>query len=147
MDADQNRACEDQPSAESPRTNAVRKVDPPDSPPRPLGSKRSALFSQKHRQFTSVWRAGLTGSAARPRGQVFTSADGALAFTVLPTKTGLMVERSHYASSGKRTVQTMAFDSAVEFDRWCDLEPVRFSAPLLHRQLRREGHEALDSAG
>jgi hypothetical protein len=93
----------------------------------------------------AAWRAGLSGSAANSGGRVLTSTDGSLAFTVLRTSTGLLIERQHCPIAGARTAQMMAFDSAEGFDRWCDCEPVRFDDPKLHDQLRREGHEALDS--
>jgi hypothetical protein len=121
-----------------------RLVDAPDGPARPLGAKRSGLLAQKRRKQAAVWRAGLTGSSATPRGQVLSAPDGMLAFAVVPTQSGLIVERSHCTSTGKRSVQTMCFDSVDEFDRWCDAEPARFTTPLLHSQLRREGHAVLE---
>jgi hypothetical protein len=82
---------------------------------------------------------------AGPEGRVFTSADGTLAFALLYTTTGLLVERRHCPANGPRTAQTMVFYDATQFERWCESEPVRFHDPMLHGQLRREGHEALDA--
>lgn len=121
-----------------------RLLDPADRPARPLGAKRSALQSRRHRQSMAAWRAGLAGTTVAARGRVFTSSDGTLAFTVVPTATGLLVERSCCPTAGPRTALTMVFEDGAGFDRWCDSEPVRFDDPKLHEQLRREGHEVLD---
>ncbi len=125
--------------------NPRRQVDPVDRPARPLGAKRSALQAQRRRQAMASWRTALTRTATGPEGKVFTSADGTLAFALLSTTTGLLVERRHCPASGPRTAQTMVFEDATQFDRWCESEPVRFNDPMLHGQLRREGHEALDA--
>lgn len=129
----------------APTQNARRQVDPIDRPARPLGAKRSALQTQRRRQTIPSLRTGLTKTAAGPEGRVLTSADGTLAFALLSTATGLLVERRHCPVDGPRTAQTMVFDDATQFDRWCESEPVRFNDPMLHGQLRREGHEALDA--
>ena len=125
--------------------NPRRQVDPVDRPARPLGAKRSALQAQRRRQAMASWRTGLTRTIAGPEGRMLTSADGTLAFALLSTTTGLLVERRHCPANGPRTAQTMMFDDATQFDRWCESEPVRFNDPMLHGQLRREGHEALDA--
>lgn len=37
----------------------------------------------------------------------------------------------------------MVFADQEVFDRWCEVEPLRFGDALLYSQLRREGHAAL----
>ncbi|WP_457323865.1 hypothetical protein [Roseateles sp. P5_E11] len=87
----------------------------------------------------------LTRSVAGHEAHVLASADGVLSFALLATTTGLLVERRHCPTEGARTAQTLVFEDTTVFDRWCECEPVRFSDPMLHGQLRREGHEALNT--
>jgi hypothetical protein len=125
-------------------TGTIRQCDPIDQPARPLGVKRVALQAQRRRHSLAAWRKRLTGRKQATKARVITSDDGTLAFAVVRTSRGLLVERRHWPLEGLRTAQTMLFDSATAFDRWCDSEPVRFDNPGLHAQLRREGHEILD---
>lgn len=122
---------------------ATRRLDPVDQPPRPLGAKRSALLAQRRGRTSACTHGGRTGSVLGHDGKVLSSASASLAFALLPTRAGLLVERRHCPSEGPRSAQTMVFRDIAMFDRWCDAEPLRFSDPMLHDQLRREGHEAL----
>jgi len=123
-----------------------RQPDPVDGPPRPLGDKRAALQARRQRASSSKVTTGARGNA-RAFDRLLTSSDSTLAFAIRSTAMGLLVERTHCPPGGPRIVQTMVFDSADGFDRWCTLEPVRFDDPMLYDQLRRHGHEALDGAG
>jgi hypothetical protein len=77
--------------------------------------------------------------------QVLASCDGALMFAIHRVATGLMIEKRCWQPSGLRTAQMIFFRDVTGFDRWCDLEPLRFDDPLLHGRLRRYGHEALET--
>lgn len=123
---------------------ANRNLDPIDQPPRRLGSKRLALQEQRQRQRSAARISSLDSSDGCTQRQVIASADGILAFAVVRTSRGLLIERRRWPASGLRTAQTMVFDNVRTFDRWCDTEPVRFEDPQLHTQLRREGHAMLD---
>lgn len=131
-----------QPEKQTTGTN--RQCDPIDQPARRLGVKRFALQAQRRRHSLSAWRKHPTGRSPSAKGRVITSEDGTLAFAVVRTSRGLLVERRHWPAEGLRIAQTMLFDSAATFDRWCESEPARFDNPRLHSQLRREGHEMLD---
>lgn len=139
---DESARHEPAPAGKQP-TGTNRQCDPIDQPARPLGGKRSALQAQRRRHSLAAWRKRLTGCKQTTKERVITSEDGTLAFTVVRTSRGLLVERRHWPVEGLRMAQTMLFDSTAAFDRWCDLEPVRFDNPRLHAQLRREGHELL----
>jgi hypothetical protein len=130
------------PIESTPGTN--RQIDPIDRPARQLGAKRFALQAQRRRQAIWAWRAGLTSGTSAARDRVITSADGTLAFAVIGVSAGLMVERRQWLPAGIRLAETMVFDNATIFDRWCDSEPLRFDDPELHTRLRRAGHEILD---
>ena len=54
---------------------------------------------------------------------------------------GLYVEREEIPRRGLRTLQSVHFTDAVEFNRWCDGDPVRFEHPLLHVNLKRDGDD------
>jgi len=123
---------------------AHRQLDPIDQPPRMLGPKRSALLDQRRRCMLASRVSGLINACKSLQTQVLTSSDGILEFVVIRMSDGLLLERRHWPAAGLRTAQTMVFDNAKAFDRWCDTEPVRFNDPQLHMQLRREGHEVLD---
>lgn len=138
-------AVNDEASRDSSPAVTRKQIDPIDQPARTLGSKRSKLQNQKRRLFTAPRLAGLLTASKSQLRQVFTSADGILVFALARTPSGLLIERRNWPAAGLRTAQTMVFDDAKAFDRWCDTEPVRFDDPQLHTQLRREGHEVLDS--
>jgi len=138
---DDNLTC-DSPRPQLRRPN--RQVDPVDVPARQLGAKRSALQAQRHRRSIAAWRAGLGRLAAGGKGHVIASSDGTLAFAVIRTSAGLLVERRHCLPAGPRISQMLVFQDCAGFDRWCAAEPVRFDDPQLHAQLCREGHDALD---
>lgn len=136
-------AIDSQAPRDDQRRVARRQVDPIDKPARPLGAKRFALQAQRRRQSPASSGTCLKMSVPGAEARVLTSADGTLAFALLPTATGLLVERRHCTTEGARIEQTMVFDDATMFDRWCESEPVRFSDPMLHGQLRREAHDLL----
>lgn len=121
----------------------VRRQDAIDQPARRLGAKRSALHLRKHRKAVPTWHAGVTGAGSRTGAQLLVSFDGALEFAIHRAATGLMIEKRLWRPSGPRTAQTLFFRDAAGFDRWCELEPLRFDDPLLHAELRRQGHECL----
>lgn len=144
MDSTSDSAVnEPAPSAAQPPASP-RQLDPIDRPARPLGAKRFALQAQRQRHSTVAWRTSLTRNTKGSQGRVITSADGTLAFAVIRTASGLLIERRHWPAAGLRVAQTMTFDDVTDFDRWCDTEPLRFEEPQLHAQLRREAHEVLD---
>ncbi|OGB20134.1 MAG: hypothetical protein A2W72_08145 [Burkholderiales bacterium RIFCSPLOWO2_12_67_14] len=72
-----------------------------------------------------------------------TSQDERVAFTLRSTALGLLVERTQRQTVGTRLVQIMVFADHEIFDRWCEVEPLRFGDALLYSKLRREGHAAL----
>lgn len=118
--------------------DAHRRLDPI---PRPLGAKRHALQTRRHRRATLQWHAGLIRTAGGDGACVLTSADGTTAFAISQTGNALVVEKRHLPEEGPRTTHVMLFESEAVFDRWCDIEPTRFDDPLLCDQLRRRGHE------
>jgi hypothetical protein len=144
MDSTTSDSADQRTSSSEPPPTTSKQLDPIDQPARPLGVKRSALQAQRHRHSITAWRTALTRRAANSLGRVITSDNGTLAFAVIRTARGLMVERRHWPAAGLRIAQTMVFDDVTDFDRWCDTEPLRFDDPQLHAQLLREGHEAFD---
>jgi hypothetical protein len=144
MDSTTSNSVDQRTSSSEPPPASSKRLDPIDQPARPLGAKRSALQAQRRRHSIAAWRTALTRQAASNVGRIVTSDNGTLAFAVIRTAKGLMVERRHWPAAGLRVAQTMVFDDVTDFDRWCDTEPVRFDDPQLHAQLRREGHEAFD---
>ena len=132
-----------EPALESKPHVTVRHQDAIDQPARRLGAKRSALQQRKHRKVIPTWHAGVTGTGSRRGAQLLASADGTLEFAIHRIATGLMIEKRLCQPSGPRTAQTLFFRDAAGFDRWCALEPLRFADPLLHGELRRQGHEYL----
>ena len=121
---------------------SCRRIDQIDEPARPLGEKRAALQARKR----ATGAPGLLSSrAAAPGERLFSSSDARIAFSLKPTATGLVLERTQQHLTGVCLVQTMVFPDAARFERWCASEPVRFDEPVLFAQLRREGHEAFGS--
>lgn len=107
------------------------------APARALGPKASALHARRLRQAVKApsRRKSPTSSSSRP----LSSGDGTLSFVVRATSVGLYVERTQRRSLGSRLVQSMVFDDADWFVRWCEADPVRFDHPVLYQQLRRQG--------
>lgn len=134
----------DEPAHQAQPRATDRHQDPIDKPARRLGAKRSALQQRRHRQVMTTWHAGVTGGN-RTGAQLLASSDGTLEFAIHEVPSGLMIEKRLWRPSGLRTAQTLLFRDAAGFDRWCEMEPVRFEDPLLHVELRRQGHEVLGS--
>lgn len=137
--SDEVQPHDTQPSASN------KQLDPLDKPARPLGAKRSALQMQRRRHSMAAWHAGLASGEESSKSCVLSSADGTLAFAVIRTARGLLIERRHWPAMGPRFAQTMSFYDASDFDRWCASEPVRFDDPRLYALLCRRGHEVLDN--
>jgi len=54
---------------------------------------------------------------------------------------GLYVEREEIPRRGLRTEQSVEFQDAEHFKRWCDNDPIRFDYPLLHINLQRDADD------
>ena len=143
MESSTQVSAGEEPALHAKPRGAARQQDPIDKPARRLGPKRSALQRQRHRKVLATWHAGVTGSGSSASAQLLASSDGALEFAIHRVPTGLMIEKRLWRPSGPRTAQTLFFRDAAGFDRWCELEPVRFEDPLLYGELRRQGHDAL----
>ncbi|MGE0099078.1 MAG: hypothetical protein AB7S86_12105 [Hydrogenophaga sp.] len=124
-----------------PPTVSRRRLDRIDEPARPLGAKRAALQLRRKRSVFTGARGKV--QALRASDVTLTSQDERVAFTLRPTALGLLVERTQRQPMGTRLVQVMVFADHEIFDRWCEVEPLRFGDALLYSQLRREGHAAL----
>ncbi|HBU21181.1 MAG TPA: hypothetical protein DEF32_23150 [Hydrogenophaga sp.] len=118
-----------------------RRVDRIDEPARPLGAKRAALQLRRKRPAVTGVRGKV--QALRAAEVTLTSQDERVAFTLRPTALGLLVERTQRQPMGTRLIQVMVFADQEVFDRWCEVEPLRFGDALLYSKLRREGHAAL----
>ena len=125
---------------------AQKHADPIEGP-RLLGAKRAALRERRRRTAAGRSHVGLAGSADGTAGKLLSSKDGSVAFLMRGGSSSLIVEKRNCPMSGQRTAQTVAFESACAFDRWCDGEPIRFHDPQLHEQLRAQGHELLGEHG
>jgi hypothetical protein len=68
--------------------------------------------------------------------------EGAVHFFLQRIKGGLYVEREEIPSHGIRTCQALLFSARADFERWCNDDPARFTHPLLHARVKRDG-EAL----
>lgn len=118
-----------------------RRLDRIDEPARPLGAKRAALQLRRKRPVVTGVRCKVQALCAAQ--VTLTSLDERVAFTLRATALGLLVERTQRQTLGMRLVQVMAFADHEAFDRWCEVEPLRFGDALLYSELRREGHAAL----
>lgn len=118
-----------------------RRLDRIDEPARPLGAKRAALQLRRKRPVVTGVRCKVQAPYAAE--MTLTSHDERVAFTLRATALGLLVERTQRQTMGTRLVQVMVFADHEVFDRWCEVEPLRFGDALLYSELRREGHAAL----
>lgn len=126
----------------TPPRPAQKRADPIERP-RHLGAKRAALRDRRRRTAAGRSHVGLAGSPDGAAGKLLSSTDGSVAFLVRGGCGCLIVEKRNCPASGQRSAQAIAFESACDFDRWCDGEPIRFHEPQLHEQLRARGHELL----
>lgn len=110
--------------------------------PRPLGPKARTRHTRRQRH-TLAQFAGRALPHQRPNGLRMASPDGALAFTLKRTPSGLCVERTQHRPLQPRLVLSFVFTRDDTFQRWCDTEPVRFDHPVLFSFLRSEGHGIL----
>jgi hypothetical protein len=143
MESSTEAATQAEPALKAKSRGSVRHQDALDQPARRLGTKRSALHHRKHRNAMPTWHAGVSGADSSTGAHVLVSSDGSIEFAIRRGSAGLMIEKRVWRPSGQRTAQTLFFRDTAGFDRWCDLEPVRFDDPLLHGELRRHGHECL----
>jgi hypothetical protein len=118
-----------------------RRLDRIDEPARPLGAKRAALQMRRKRPLVPGVRRKVQAPCAAE--VTLTSQDDRVVFTLRATALGLLVERTQRQTMGTRLVQVMVFADQEVFDRWCEVEPLRFGDALLYNELRREGHAAL----
>lgn len=71
---------------------------------------------------------------------------GDLVFQLQACDHGLVIQRDQWSDEMRTTHARIAMliETVDDFERWLDVEPTRFSDPLLHRLLRRRGEELLD---
>lgn len=84
-------------------------------------------------------------TSRRPGLRTMRSDDGAIAFTLARTSTGICVERVLTRRGMGRMVLTAIFTEDASFRRWCDADPVRFDYPLVHVSVRRHGQAMLEN--
>lgn len=60
-------------------------------------------------------------------------------YKLVPTATGLYVERLQVRAHRWRIVHAMLFDDEASFVRWSERENVKFEHPLVYTQLQRDG--------
>ncbi len=75
-------------------------------------------------------------------GQVFASADLAVAFCLAMVSDRLLVQRTLRHATGAVAVQCFLIDGPEDFRQWCDVDPTRFDDPGLFDRVRRYGDEA-----
>ena len=80
-------------------------------------------------------------SAGDIRSLVAKGRQGEVHFFLQRVSGGLYVEREEIPRRGLRTMQSVQFSDAAEFNRWCDSDPVRFEHPVLHISLKRDGDD------
>lgn len=51
---------------------------------------------------------------------------------------GVLLELEERRSNGPRVVVVTAFTQASSFEEWCLDDPLRFEAPIVHQQFRRD---------
>ena len=124
---------------------AVRRGDRQRDGSQPLSEKRALLHAQRLR--TDKLRYVARPVAGGPGSLLLRSTDGALAFVLRPTASGLLIERTQRRPLGSCLVQSLLFNDHGEFVRWCELDAVRFDEPVLYDRLRREGHVHLGGVG
>lgn len=87
---------------------------------------------------------GTANDGAAPTGARTLSAqgrEGEIRFFLQRVSGGLYVEREEIPRRGLRTQQSIEFDNAEHFRRWCDNDPIRFEHPLLHVKLKRDADD------
>ncbi len=77
---------------------------------------------------------------------VVESPDGEVFIRLRAARTGLLVERRRLQTAGgARLTQTVVFNAAADFERWCDADTLRFDYPIVSSLLRRQGLAFLGS--
>jgi hypothetical protein len=76
---------------------------------------------------------------------VVKSDDGAVAFELRPTDSGLCVHRERLQLDGRaRLAHTAVFREAECFIRWCEADSVRFDYPRVSSEVKRRGQALLE---
>lgn len=94
--------------------------------------RQSARTGRSHRTSAD----GMRSLSARDR-------QGEVHFLLQRVAGGVYVEREAMPRRGLHTVQSILFEDADSFVRWCDSDTLRFEHPLVHTQLRQHGCELL----
>jgi hypothetical protein len=109
-------------------------------PAQALGPKAKTLHLRRRQQCP---RRPPRGSATSTQTRL-TGSDAALSFVLSDARPGLFVQRTQHHTDGMRLIQSMVFDTAREFDRWCHAEPLRFHDPTLHQRVVAFGADFFD---
>jgi hypothetical protein len=51
---------------------------------------------------------------------------------------GVLLKIEERQANGPRVVVITAFTQACSFEEWCKDDPLRFAAPVIHQQIRRD---------
>lgn len=125
---------------ELPPSGARRQKDAIDGPGRPLGPKAALLHAR--RSGLKASKPAMAAAAATLTGGVLlASEDGAVSFVLTHAVDGLFIERTQRRPLGVHLVQSLVFENAAAFIRWCEADPIRFDHPVLYGRLRRQGDE------
>lgn len=108
---------------------------------RPISGKHALLHARRLRQREA--RIAAQPRADGERALRLRTEDGAVVFVLRPAASGLVVERTQRRPLGACFVQSLLFTDHDGFNRWCEVDVVRFDEPVLYDRLRREGHARL----
>lgn len=98
------------------------------SAPRDSGESSTRVESgpQRPRSWVRSLREETSGSA------------GVVRVTLRRDENGLFVEREEQRPHGPLVQFAAAFADLSAFERWCDEDPLRFAAPVLHKKTRQD---------
>jgi hypothetical protein len=75
-----------------------------------------------------------------PAAREVASPDGTIAFSLKRTALGVHVERREF-SGGSRVTQSSLFKTREDFERFCDIDPLRFEHPHTYQLVKRAFHD------
>jgi hypothetical protein len=105
-------------------------------PARPLGPKASLRHARRQQRTSNPASDQASHETLR-----LSTRDALITLVMQRVGNALYVERTQRRPLGTHLVQSMVFETAEEFARWCDAEPLRFNDPPLHARLRRRAEE------
>jgi hypothetical protein len=113
--------------------------------PRPMNPLTAALITRRRSRAVSEAPTMQADAEISPRSSL-ASKDESVRYDLRAVDGGVLVQRTTCRKAELQVLQTFHFARADAFERWCEVDPMRFDEPQLWEQLLRQGHELFNGS-